>query len=104
MTNRRIRLACAAALALAAAMTLAASAAAHPIDCDDPSARLAGWPADWAAGDQCRVASGGPQTARTARTARPRISAAAMSGRLGQVGHNALLSRGMNAAIALNGD
>ncbi|HEX5617596.1 MAG TPA: hypothetical protein VFX51_04215, partial [Solirubrobacteraceae bacterium] len=108
MTYRRVRQACAAALALAAAMTLAASAAAHPVDCDDPAAKFEGMPADWAAENQCAraPAGGGPQTASatSAGTARPTISHSALPGRLKQVGHNALMSRGMNAAIALNGD
>jgi len=105
MSNRRSRLACAAALAVAAATTLAATAVAHPVDCDDPAAKFAGWSADWSAGDQCTVAPGGPQSAlATTATARPRISASAMPGRLKQVGHNPLMSRGMNAALALNGD
>ena len=59
MSNRRIRLASAAALAVAAAMTLAAMAVAHPVDCDDPAAKFAGWSADWSAGEQCTVAPGG---------------------------------------------
>jgi LVIVD repeat-containing protein len=108
MTYRRVRHACAAALALVAALTLAASVAAHPVDCDDPAAKFEGMPADWAAENQCRSApaGGGPQTASamSAGTARPTISHSALPGRLKQVGHNPLMSRGMNAAIALNGD
>jgi len=71
MPDRRVRLASAAVLALAAAMTLAASALAHPVDCDDPAAKFAGWSADWSAGDQCTVAPGGPQSAFATTNASP---------------------------------
>src|SRR5215217_17324 len=106
MTHRRVRHACAVGLALAATAIVPGSAGAHAIDCDDPAAKFAGSPADWAAGDPCTVASGGAQSAVASRagTARPTISARAMPGGIKQVGHEPLMNRGMNAAIALNGD
>jgi LVIVD repeat-containing protein len=113
MTDRRVPYVCAAALALALATLPAGLAGAHSVDCDTvkPSA-LVGWPADWAEQDTgCNngyapPTSGGPATSpmTTSMTAPPVAANRHTPGRLRQVGHESLKGRGMNSAIALNGD
>jgi hypothetical protein len=103
MTHRRV---CAAAIAFAAFVFLPAPAGAHPGECDTA---LATAPtvvqyADWTAGPGgCSV------TATPASFERPARAAAAQSadrerGRFRTVGHEPLLDRGMNAAIAVHKD
>ena len=105
MGSRRIRNACAGAIAIAAVMPLS-SAAAHPVDCNTgvTAAPAAVTFADWTDGcryDSAPVAGDSTQTAMAQTAAdpgnRPR-------GRLKQVGHEPLMNRGMNAAIAVHGD
>src|SRR5262245_65863218 len=103
MTHRRAHHVCAAAVALAAVFLLAAAAGAHPADCDDTVLTKAPTSADWGYGSAC----GGPRPSApyeaqpTHAVGRP---ANAKRGSLKQVGHEPLLGRGMNAAIAVQDD
>ena len=107
MANARVRRVLAGASALAAVALLPlSSAGAHPVDCNTgvTAAPAAVTFADWTDGcryDAAPVAgdSTQPAVAQTATSAgnRPR-------GRLRQVGHEPLMNRGMNAAIAIHGD
>jgi hypothetical protein len=98
MTNRRV---CVAAIALMAVALLPASAGAHPADC---TTALAEAPttdrfADW---EGCRAT-----TSWQGADARATKRSKARHGKRGafrQVGHNSLLDRGMNAAIAVSDD
>jgi hypothetical protein len=109
MTHRHARDVCAAALAFAAITVLPGSAGAHPVDCDTttlteaPSAERFTHLAT-ATGD-CTIEAA-VETSDTAgepprATSVPRHPKA---GSLRQVGHEPLMGRGMNAAIALHGD
>ena len=98
MTYRR---ACVAAIAFAAVALLPATAGGHPADC---STALAEAPttdrfADWkGCGDQAAWNAGDTQSSKRARVAHGK------RGSLRQVGHEPLLNRGMNAAIAVHED
>jgi len=105
MSFGRARIACAAATAFAA-LCLPASAGAHHVDCDGNAVTAPPTAADWTGGSAtCRVvpardvAAAGPQV-RSVSSAAP---ANAKTGTLSQVGHEPLLNRGMNAAIAIQG-
>ena len=94
MTYRRV---CVAATALVTVALLPANAGAHPADCATAAAeapttdRFANW-------NGCGGATAQAQ-ARPTKRARARHG---QRGRLKQVGHNPLLNRGMNAAIAVH--
>jgi hypothetical protein len=114
MTHIRVRHVCAAAIAAAAVMVLPGTAGAHPVDCDTglTASPTVGWPADWAE-DLCdpnaraaAPAAGGSQSAfvESAAAAAPAISRKAMPGRFKEVGHEPLMNRGMNSALAVNDD
>jgi hypothetical protein len=106
MTQRRARHVGAAAVALAAVILLPAAAGGHPADCNDTVLTKAPTGqrfADWRSGSACQGAvPAAPYEARATRaTSRP---AHAKRGSLKQVGHEPLLNRGMNAAIAIQDD
>ncbi len=113
MTYSRVRHACVAAIAFAAVAVSPGSAGAHPADdCETAvtSAPIAGWPADWAPEDDgactaAPAASGVTQVARaSSRTSSAPVRASGRKpGRFKQIGHEPLLNRGMNAAIAVHG-
>ena len=110
MAYVRVRHAAAGAIAFAAVALLPlSSAGAHPLDCTTTvgAAPTAALPASWAVGeDGCAneaaavAADDRAARAKTVRFDRRKDK----RGRLTQVGHDPLLNRGMNAAIALNGD
>ena len=108
MTHRRVRHVCAAAAAFAVVALLPGSAAAHPADCDDTvlnRAPAAERFADWGTGSAC--ASWGARSAGDDSAGVARVSSRSTDkkrGSLRQVGHEPLLSRGMNAAIAVHED
>jgi hypothetical protein len=118
MTHSCVRHVCAAAIAFAAVALSPGSAGAHPVDCQTAvtAPPIATWPADWAPEDddcanvparsQAGASSATGNTALASSTATSaRIGARKHKpGRLTQVGHEPLMSRGMNAAIAINGD
>ena len=117
MTHSRVRHVCAAAITLAAVAVSPGSAGAHPADCHTAltAPPTAGWPADWAPEDDgctnagAQPAAGGSaaisdltlasNTTTQAPVNAPRHKPA---GRLREVGHEPLMNRGMNAAIAIN--
>jgi hypothetical protein len=120
MRHRRVLQVCAAAIAFTAVTLLPSVAGAHPADCDNtvlteaPSAeRLANWASGTGA---CTNASGAggfndSAAAPAATSDGPAAFAGASetatrskSGTLKQVGHDPLMNRGMNAAIAVHGD
>jgi hypothetical protein len=104
MTHRRGRHLGVAATVLAAVALLPASAGGHPVDCgpavaESPTTdRFADWSGcngavtSWSSGRETKKAS-----ARVSRSDRRR-------GSLKQVGHEPLMNRGMNAAIAIHED
>jgi hypothetical protein len=110
MTHRRTRHVCAAAIAFAAVTLMPGSAGAHPADCDTTALAVAPTAdqfAGWEAGTGCNAArsfddSAAAPSESTARTSsrggRPK------RGSLRQVGHDPLMRRGMNAAIAVHED
>jgi hypothetical protein len=101
MTHRRVRLVCASAAALAAVFLLPAAAGAHPSDCDDTVLTTAPTGADWGYGSAC----GGPRPTAPYQATHPTSRPAhGKRGALKQVGHEPLLGRGMNAAIAVQDD
>ena len=108
MTHRRVRHVCAAAAAFAVVALLPGSAAAHPADCDDTvlnRAPAAERFADWGTGSAC--ASWGARSAGDDSAGVARVSSRSTDkkrGSLRQVGHEPLLRRGMNAAIAVQED
>jgi hypothetical protein len=120
MTNRCVRLFCGAATAFAALAVSAGSAGAHPADCAGTTAvtaaPTAGWPADWASDDgSCTNAAAvrppgasratdNVTLASTTVTSAPVQAKNQKTGALKQVGHDPLMGRGMNAAIAVHGD
>jgi hypothetical protein len=123
MSKSRVRHVCVAGIAFAAIAASAGTAGAHPADCvgaaaltESPADFLAKWSG---AGDACdnvagvAAADGARTQSATADAARaePSTSAAPLivpkgkkSGELEQVGHEPLMDRGMNAAIAIHGD
>jgi hypothetical protein len=88
-----------AAIALAALVLLPATAGAHPADCDPALAEAPTTDrfADWGG---CHGAWTGGRTAEPTA----RATATGRRGSLRQVGHEPLLNRGMNAAIAVHED
>ena len=113
MTHRRVRPACAAALAVATVALLPGPAAAHPVDCGGSAAMSAAPSADeitgWTGGNDACVnpstASGVEAAgAQQATTAAPVATTVQRTGSLTQVGHEPLMNRGMNAALAVQGD
>jgi hypothetical protein len=104
MIIRRVRHACAVTIAAGALGVAAGPAGAHPADCGGPGVLSAAptdnWYMHWA-GEDCRVA---PYAGIAPATARTSAVAGEKKGKLRQVGHDPLMSRGMNAAIAVNGD
>jgi hypothetical protein len=112
MRHTGVRHALTAAIALGVMAVAAGPAGAHPADCSGTTAvtaaATAGWPADWAAGDDgCASAPAVVPFDGTEEPAPPRASAIAAgppNGDLKQVGHEPLMNRGMNAAIAIHGD
>ena len=117
MTLRRVRRLCAAAIAFAAIALPPGSAGAHPADCA-PTLTAAPSPSGSPTGrdgrrgraaPRSRRRAGGqaPTTSRSPRTRPTRRRSTARAGRparFKQVGHDPLMSRGMNAAIAIHGD
>jgi hypothetical protein len=125
MSHRRVRSACAAAIALAALALTPGSAGAHPADCAQAVAltaapiavSFADWTVDCTHATAARgsadsdveqassalEAAGGAEVAASSPqpAARP---ADAKTGKLTQIGHEPLMNRGMNAAIAVHGD
>jgi hypothetical protein len=99
MTHRRVRHVCATTVALAAVFLLPATAGAHPSD--DTVLTKAPTSADWGYGSACGGARPVAPDQATRPTSRP---AHAKRGSLKQVGHEPLLGRGMNAAIAVQDD
>src|SRR5688572_3619683 len=101
------RRACAAAIAFAAiAFVPAASAGAHSAACDDTALTKA--PAaerfeDWGS-SSCRNASVATTVDETAAPAAASAASGERKGTFKQVGHEPLLDRGMNAALAVQGD
>jgi hypothetical protein len=97
------RPACAAAVAVAAVLAAAGPAGAHPADCDDtalakvPTADLADWSGGACGSASTWQAAAADDGARASQPARPQ-----KRGSLRQVGHEPLLDRGMNAAIAVH--
>jgi LVIVD repeat len=103
MTHRRVRHVCAAAIAVAVVTLLPASAGAHPVDCDGAtwtSAPSADRYTDWSGG----CGSSSARTSSYDAQPRARTSSHPRRGSFKQVGHHALLNRGMNAAIAVHED
>jgi hypothetical protein len=101
---------CAAAIAFAALGLTPGSAGAHPEGCAPASALTTGPTAtslaDWTARrDGCtNAATAGRAAAPAAPQPAPAPAAAKQGGSFTQVGHNPLMKRGMNAAIAVHGD
>jgi hypothetical protein len=111
MTQRRIERAAAVAAALTALAVLPAAAPAHPADCagsrDITRAPSGERYVDWGGGsDGCVNLASEQAAARGAGSMEASAVAAAdqPTGSFRQVGHEPLLNRGMNAAIAVQGD
>jgi hypothetical protein len=109
MTHRCVRGAGPAAIAMAALGLLPALAGAHPVDCD--SGPLATAPtaerfsSDWTAANGCTAATPDrTDGAAAASMMRPVPLADRKTGSLRQVGHEPLLNRGMNSALAVHGN
>jgi hypothetical protein len=102
MTHRRGRHLGLAATALAAVALLPASAGGHPADCDPAVAEAPTTDrfADWSG---CNGAAAAWTDAREMRTT-ARATTQGPRGSLRQVGHEPLMNRGMNAAIAIHED
>ena len=103
MHKRRL---CAAAIALAAIAVLPGTAGAHPAACDDTALTKA--PAaerfdDWGS-NLCRNVAVATTVDETAAPAAASAANGERKGTFKQVGHEPLLDRGMNAAIAVQGD
>jgi hypothetical protein len=107
MTHARVRQVCAAVIVFAAIALAPASTGAHPRECAITAVHAvptAEWLMDWSA-DNCTNAPS--MGSFDAPAAKPRAVAAVgdrKHGVIKQVGHEPLLDRGMNAAIALHGD
>src|SRR5688572_19389386 len=102
MMDRRVRGAFAAAIAFAAVALLPGSAGAH---CATNTSLTAGPNAerytDWTGGnDGCLSGAAVRMASAEPAPAKPAPPADARAGTLRQVGHNPLMNRGMNAAIA----
>ncbi|MGH2946323.1 MAG: LVIVD repeat-containing protein [Solirubrobacteraceae bacterium] len=118
MTHSRVRPVCAAAIAVAAVAVSPGPAGAHPVDCVSgalATAPHADWLAGWTAEDGCTsAADSDARPAAAASEGTDNVAPAASTAKLDarkrktgsfrQVGHDPLMSRGMNAAIALHGD
>jgi hypothetical protein len=104
MTRRQRRLLSAGAVVCLAVALLPAAAGAHPGDGQCPvTATVTSPDAAWFTGSgSCLDAAAARDTSRST-LARP-APADANTGSLKQVGHEPLLNRGMNAAIAVSGD
>jgi hypothetical protein len=112
MIRRALRCACAAVVAFGAIALLPATAGAHPADCAGASAftsepvavTFSDWTVDCSHGAVLRGAADADTFAsNTAAPTRPGAEQPT-DGRLKQVGHDPLMNRGMNAAIAIHGD
>ena len=107
MTHRGKHRAAAMVAALAAFAALPAAASAHPVDCGNDLTRAPSgerW-VDWGGGSDGCVTTAAEQAAGPDRSAASASSAGDRpTGSFRQVGHEPLLNRGMNAAIAVNGD
>jgi hypothetical protein len=117
MVSGRVRPVCAAAIAAGALALSEGSAGAHPADCPGAlpmtAAPIAVTFADWTvdcthgAADAGAAPAGGFESVALAADAAAPAPAAApkpSTGELRQVGHEPLMNRGMNAAIAVHGD
>ncbi len=122
MPHGRVRPICAAALAFAALALSPGSAGAHPADCAGATAltsapiavSFADWTVDCSHATAERVVAdsdvttlAGTQNVAFATSASAPAAAPpanAKTGRLTQVGHEPLMNRGMNAAIAVHGN
>src|SRR5687768_13005673 len=121
MTHRRVRPVCAVALAFAALALSPDPAGAHPADCAGASpltsAPIAVSFADWtvdcthaaaargAADSDVELAASGLESIRAGTAAAPPETVAGdKRGAFRQIGHEPLMNRGMNAAIAIHGD
>src|SRR4051812_26076198 len=104
MMRTRARHAIAVAVAVAGLAALPGSAAAHCVDTGGTGMTAAPVPetlSDWtSSGDGCMQPVGSTAAARDLTVPAP---AAARTGTLTQVGHEPLMDRGMNAAIAVHG-
>ena len=111
MTRTRGRVIFAAGVICAALLVVPASAGAHPPDCTGsyvltpaPSADLF---TDWTGEDRgCVIPASESDTSASAPRGDHVVTASAKpaGGSFAQVGHNPLMHRGMNAAIAVSGD
>ena len=122
MPHGRVRPICAAALAFAALALSPGSAGAHPADCAGATAltsapiavSFADWTVDCSHATAERVVADSDVTtlagtqnvafATSASSARRSAPREREDGRLTQVGHEPLMNRGMNAAIAVHGN
>jgi len=117
MTHVRVRHVSVAAIAVAALAVSAGPAGAHPADCHTAltASPTAGWPADWAEDENCANAPAVPAfdtsallgagaSSPLASTMAPAGGPQQKPGDLKQVGHDPLMGRGMNAAIAVHED
>jgi len=110
MTHTRMRGAGAALMASAALALVPGTAGAHPVDCDSGPLAVAPtaerFSSDWTASNGCTVpnASRTESVALASSMARPVPLADRRTGSFKQVGHEPLLDRGMNSAIAVHGD
>jgi LVIVD repeat len=100
------RRACATAIAFAAIAVVPGTAGAHPADCDDTALTKA--PAaerfdDWGS-SSCRNAAVATIVEEEAAPAAAAEPSNRRKGSFRQIGHEPLLGRGMNAAIAVHGD
>jgi hypothetical protein len=107
MTHRRARHACAAAIVFAVVTLTPGLAGAHPAECDTTplaqsptTERLALWTDGCARPTEAREFGASAETETAAR--RTDQDRPPKEGSLRQVGHEPLMDRGMNAAIALN--
>ena len=111
MTRARVRRACLAAVAFTAFALLPGTAGGHPVDCEDTAITAA--PAadrfDWL-GETFACRNGAQRTeslstsSGSAAPASQVRAAQRRNGSLKEVGHEPLMNRGMNAAIAIHGD
>jgi hypothetical protein len=108
MTQSPVRYVCATVVAVAALGITAGWAAAHPVECTGglKAPPAAGWFSGWNDDGACTSAVEEANARAAAEDARraPARTAEAGGGDLRQVGHEPLMSRGMNAAIAVHDD
>jgi hypothetical protein len=106
MTRTRVRQLCAAAIVFAALAATPSTAGAHPAECAITGGLAAAPTSEWFAenyGCEANVAVRGADTrARPAK--RATMATGNERGRLKEVGHEPLMGRGMNAAIAVHED